>query len=394
MTTLAKGAGSQLAFIAEATYGTTPATPGFTTLEFAGESMGLARDSLASNAINATRNRKFHSYGNLQVGGDINGEFVYSQWDEFISSAMFENWTATNAIASADHSGGAGVNFITITADVASSFPTGRKVVITGSTANDGSYTLASDAVYTASTKLIFTEALTDSTADGDVDAFIINGITQQPVSIEKKITSTAADLYFRHVGCLADTMNIVMGQNALTTISFGFMGQNELTTGIVSGATYSDAANLGINPLDSFSGYLNEGGSASNIVTGITLNVANNLEAAFVVGQTTLKEIIEGALIIVSGTLSLYIENLTLYNKFVNGTALSLEFQFTDPNSGIVLDDTYTFFLPNIRYTGNSAPIAGSGAVINNMPFEAIAAGSGAGAYTCLIARHPATDA
>lgn len=83
---------------------------------------------------------------------------------EFTSGKSF-------AIVAADH---VTDNSIEIAGNYVFKFKTGDTVTISGSTANDGDYTIDSTPVYdsgTDQTEIIFTEALTDSTADGTADS-------------------------------------------------------------------------------------------------------------------------------------------------------------------------------------------------------------------------------
>lgn len=120
-------------------------------------------------------------------------------------------------------------------------------------------------------------------------------------------------------------------------------------------------------DPMDAFSGALSEGGSAVAILTAIDLTIAQGTAAAKVIGSNQAQGLIPGA-VAVTGTARLYVENLALYNKFVNGDYSTLQFTLQNPSG-----DSYAWLLPRIKYTGAKINKATGGApVIQEMPFEA----------------------
>jgi Phage tail tube protein len=120
-------------------------------------------------------------------------------------------------------------------------------------------------------------------------------------------------------------------------------------------------------DPMDAFSGALSEGGSSIAIVTGIDLAVAQGQEAAKVIGSNQAQGLIPGG-VAITGTLKLYVENMALYDKFVNGTYSTLQFAVENPGG-----DVYTWLLPRIKYRGAKInKVTGGSPVIQEMPFEA----------------------
>jgi hypothetical protein len=55
------------------------------------------------------------------------------------------------------------------------------------------------------------------------------------------------------------------------------------------------------------------------------------------------------------------------MYNKFVNGTATSIDLKLDDGTN------TVEFFFPNVKYTGATKTITGSSPVVLEMPFAAL---------------------
>jgi len=185
-------------------------------------------------------------------------------------------------------------------------------------------------------------------------------GSTFKSFSVEKDFT----DINVQHLfsGIFPGGMSLSVQPDAIVTGSFDTMGKALSTS--TAFADDSPQALPATEPIDSFSGTINEGGSSISIVTGLDLNLTNNAERANVLGSDSTYAIHTGKCII-TGTLNAWFEDQTLLDKFVNGTSSSLEFTLTDGSN------TYTFTLPQIKYTGGEAPYNETGITLN-MPFEA----------------------
>jgi hypothetical protein len=119
--------------------------------------------------------------------------------------------------------------------------------------------------------------------------------------------------------------------------------------------------------PFDSFTGTIDEGGSSIGVVTEIELSVDNGLDPAHVLMDDEVITLINGRSNI-TGTLTVYLEDASLINKFVDETESSLEFQLEDPAA-----NTLTFLLPKIKYGAAEHPVADEGAVFVTLPFQAL---------------------
>ena len=91
--TIASGSRHRLAAIAEVTYGTTPTTPAFTTLRHNSCNIGLSKDAVESEEIRGDRQITCFRHGNKSVGGDIEGELVYGEYDSLIEAALCGTWS-------------------------------------------------------------------------------------------------------------------------------------------------------------------------------------------------------------------------------------------------------------------------------------------------------------
>lgn len=210
-----------------------------------------------------------------------------------------------------------------------------------------------------------FLEAVLESADELNATTDVIkNGITMIPYTIEK--SWPANNVYQRYTGMYANTLNLNIASNSQITGSIEFVGKGFATdTDIIVGATYIEPTLGGL--FDSYTGELKEGGTTIGYVSSLSLTISNGLEALFALFNDEVSEVIDGRCSI-EGSLQIYFENSTLFDKFVNDTESSLEFTLT---SGAT--DGYTFLLPRIKYTGGDMPVSGEGAVMVTMPFKAL---------------------
>lgn len=287
-----RGTGRDLAYIKEATVGTTPATPVFTKMRTTGDSFKLSRDSFESNELRADRARTDVKLGNKQSGGTINIELSYTNFDDFMESVLESEQTFAG-------------------------------------------------------------------------DTTITNGTTMQSYTIEKSWPNEA--VFQRYTGMFPNTFSLNVASNSQITASMEFLGVDYASdTAIITGATYNEPVLGGL--FDSYNGVLKEGGVTIGYVSSLTLNISNNLEALFSLFNDAVDEVIDGRCM-VDGSLVIYFENSTMFDKFANETESSLEFTLTANGT----TDGYTFKLPRIKYTDADMPVSGEGAITVTMPFTAL---------------------
>ena len=192
-------------------------------------------------------------------------------------------------------------------------------------------------------------------------------GVNRNSYTIERHFSNLDVPEYHRYRGCEVNSFSVSVAPSAIITGSFNIMAQDIDTpdTAIIAGATYPAATTT--EPFDSFSGVINEGGSAIAVVTSLELTLENGLNPLFVIGSdvTELPSIGKSR---VTGTVGLFFQSSALLNKFIDETATSLDFTLVDPAG-----NAYDFTLPNIKYTGGQPDVSGEGEVSISMPFVAL---------------------
>jgi hypothetical protein len=89
----AQNSRSSLSYIAETTFGTTPAGS-FTNLPFSTSSLDLTKDRVQGTDIQADRMPRVDRHGNKSVGGDIVVDLRDGDYDTILESVMLSTWAA------------------------------------------------------------------------------------------------------------------------------------------------------------------------------------------------------------------------------------------------------------------------------------------------------------
>ena len=192
-------------------------------------------------------------------------------------------------------------------------------------------------------------------------------GIVRRSFTFEKYF-DLATDEYHRFTGGEVNTVSISVAPNAMVTMSLGIIGKDMDSANLtsqVAGATYGAVSTN--SPFDSFTGSINEGGSAIATITQIDFNLENGIEPAFVIGSQTMINPSDGKSR-VTGTLTAYFEDSSLYSKFLNETSSSVDFTLTD-----VGGSSLTFDMPNIKYSGGNPDVSGEGPITLALEFSAL---------------------
>lgn len=190
-----------------------------------------------------------------------------------------------------------------------------------------------------------------------DTDYF--NGTTQSSFSIEKKTTDGSTPLYQAYNGMVPSTLELTAESGSFVTGTIGFMGS---TVNAMSGSatlTATDSATettpfttvatettvLYDASADSvtYSDYGALPGSAK--VTAFSVSIDNGLRAQTQIGSTDLAGIGAGRFT-VTGSLTVYATDSTLFNNYINTTKFGLMFQVGDSTNN------YRFYLPEVKLT------------------------------------------
>lgn len=191
-------------------------------------------------------------------------------------------------------------------------------------------------------------------------------GTTPQFLTIEDALEDISQ--YRLFTGMAVNTMSVSIAPNQMVETTFDLVGRNATISG--TGKTVTPETTEA--PFDSYNGEIYEGGVGTsdliNIVSAINFSVTNAFAPTFVVGSDFTPQLEFGRSTI-EGTLTVYAEDATLINKFLNETETSIQVSVDDP-TGL---NAYTFFFPRVKYNGASIPLQNEQSRFIELPFEAL---------------------
>lgn len=372
---MANGSRHSMRYIAESTYGTTPATPAFKPIRHTSTTLGLSKESLQSEEIRNDRQIADFRHGAYQVGGDMNIELSFASFDDLLEAVLLGTWTSTKTTGAQSFSATVGTVVRSAGSFLTDGFAVNDVVINSGFTnaGNNGRFRISAlTATVMTLTALEGQTMVVEAAAAGrqvnSLRAILKAGTVRRSFTVERFFGDilTIDKPYHRFTGVEFNTLALAISANAMITGTLGVLGQNMTTdTAIVAGATY--AAPTTTSPLDSFTGTLNEAGTPIAVITEIQLNVENGLEARFVVGsKASIRPSIGRSNC--SGQITAYFENSLLLDKFINETESNIVFELPD-GAG----NKYIFTLPRIKYNGGQPDVEGEGPITLSMPFQAL---------------------
>lgn len=286
MPTISSGSKVQVAYIAEVTAGTTPATPQTIAIPYVKFSAELDRNTISDPSRTADNQKRFMSAGSYKTAGSLEVALSHSQFDPLLEAALMGTWT-TNVL----------------------------KV------SNIQKYFTFEEFDSTLSFGRVFTGVEVDSLklsikpTDAVSAVFALMGRGHTVVSTSIDVTPTA----------------IIAGKNPMT----GAMGSLTID-------------------------------GASALVTSIDLSVTNSIKMINTIGSPAATASTNGSKSI-TGTLTVLLENATLYNKFIANTNAALAFTISDGTN------TYTFSIPKCAITKANASADSADERILSIDFEGL---------------------
>ncbi len=218
-------------------------------------------------------------------------------------------------------------------------------------------------------------EAFLGGTWSADV---VRQGTTQRSFSIMRRFADISQYQVF--TGCCPTKLTLDVKPNGMITGKMSFIGSN-MSAALPAGSTYNAAPTN--SPMDCFSASVLEGGATFALASALTLELNNGLEANFVVGSKYAPQVSWGRAIM-TGKLTAFFEDLTMYNKFLNETVSSLEFTTAFGTQALI------FSMHNLQYTSADNPVSDEKPIKLEMSFNALHHET----YTCLqINRNADTD-
>lgn len=384
-----------LYFGEEATWGTL-ATSSWAALRFTGESFAYNITNVTSAEIRSDRQITDLIPSDADTSGGFNFEFSYASFATLLEGALWSDWSTALAIstpaigiytngnitASSSTDGTANFSLATI----------GQWIELRGATVttNNGYYQITSK----TGKELITVTPVPDTTATSGTTtvitikgAYLRNGTTEHSYSFIRSHGGLTNTQYFTFLGQVVNTFNLSAQAGAILTGSFDFMGKKAtLATGASSVTSAVAAGVTSVLSASSNVGQVREAGSdvASCLVQGLDFTVTNNVRGLKALATLGNCDIGVGKCD-VTGTLTAYFKDNSLYDKYLAGTPSSLSYKVEDTTG-----NAYIIDVPQIEFESDGINVGGQDQdVMETLGFRAYR--DPTYGYTIQVSRFPA---
>jgi len=386
---MSNSSNTQVRIAKEVTFNTTPAV--------AFDNINVTSETLSTNT--STSNSEFiRADGNIAgvirtgqgIGGDLNTELQFSdEQDDLLEILMRNTFDAdvnmaeiTIAAVATDTFTDSGSGF------VAAGIVAGQFIRVGGFVAsnNNGVFKVLT---VVAGTITVDSAAITGEVAGPSVTikgGLLENGVTEQSMIVEVENVDIGEFQLFN--GVRVGSMAMSMTPGGIITQTFGTQGIKETAAQATAstGAAVAADTSPSMNSVDNIS-LITEGGTLSTLdFTRLDLNISIALRDQGAIGNLNMVGIGTGT-INVSGTLEAYLEDATLYDKYLAFTDSSLSFLVQDSDG-----NGYAYDIPKLNFTSGERTIPGIDQdVLLTLGFQGKLDAGGALGQTIGITRLPA---
>jgi hypothetical protein len=296
----------------------------------------------------------------LSASGGINFELSYGTYDDFLKAILNSSaWSSEVKYSAATISAVAFDNSIHDSASqfVTKGYQPNQWVKLSGfsTTGNNGWAKIVSvDPDEMVLSHITLTDEAAGSTVTIQMGGQIVNG-TEDFVSwnVERQYIDLTPDVFSVFLGMCLNTLSLDIPADGIITGSLTFMGSKEESKASSYGTGYSGATvtkvMTGVNHVDQ----VLEGESEIGILS-FSMSVTNNLRQRMQVGTLGVVDMGMGT-IEISGSVSLYLTDATLFDKYLNQTPTSFAIAFTDTDG-----NSYLIELPALKLVDGTRPAGG----------------------------------
>ena len=194
----------------------------------------------------------------------------------------------------------------------------------------------------------------------------ISNGATEKSFTVEQG--SLDINQYSLYTGVKVNTWSMEVPIDGIVTSTFSVQGKDFSISGTSIDATVTDPTIA--EPFFHAGGtFLIDG--VANCVQSISLSVDNGGTPNYCLGDDAANNITAGFLSC-TGSVSVYFEDASYFNAFLNEQTASLDFTLTDGSN------TMQFVLPKIKYNSADRTVDGQGPILVTVAFEALSNAGG----------------
>ena len=364
----------------EVTWGTL-ATCTFQELRFTGESFAYNITNVTSSEIRSDRQVTDLIQTDADVSGGFNFELSYDSFNELLEGALWSDWSTDLAISAKGIAIDSGTSILTAgtgSTDNSANFSlatVGQWIELRGSSngTNNGYYQITAKASYTS----ITVTPVPDGTVASAIDTITIkgsylrNGVVEHSYSVIRYHGGLEAGQYFTFLGQVVNSFNLSAQAGAILTGSFDFIGKTGALTQAAASVTSATAAgtNSVLNAVSNVA-EVREGGSdvTSCLVQGLDFTIANNVRGLKAIANLGNCDVGVGKCD-VTGTLTAYFKDNSLYDKYLAATSSSLSYKVEDSSGNAYIVD-----IPQIEFESDGINAGGQDQdVMETLGFRAI---------------------
>lgn len=394
MCAMASGIEKKVVLGPQATKGTCPAANLATAqyLRRVTSSLNVTKETYQSNEMRADRQIADFRHGVQSVEGSIAGELSPGTYWRLMAAILRRDFSAgvsdagNTGVAADSTTGAAG----TFTRDdvggswITDGFKVGDVVRFSGFTATANN---SHNFMITALTATVMTGIMLDGVAVVDeakgqsITTTVTGKKTWTPASGHTE-NWFAVEHYFSDVDLSevfydlkVNSMAIKLPATGLATVDFGLMGLNYANKASGDAPYFTSvlaAATSGI--LAAVNGALYVQGTKVALLTGLDFDVAGNLSSEAVVGSNVKPDIFDGR-VAVKGNMSVFFEDATFRDYFLNETEVSINCVFTTGTEANA--DFIAFTMQRVK-VGGASKDDGEKGLVQTMPFTALFNSSG----------------
>lgn len=377
---LETGIAKKLTYKKETTWGTIAGASGGQRLRRVTSDIDLKKDTYQSNEIRDDFQISDFRHGQRKVEGSISGELSAKTYGNFFESLLRRDFAAVTSLTGISITI-AGSGPYTLTRSTGDYLTGGVKVgdVIRLSVGTLNAANINKNFFVTGVTALVITGYPLNGVAmvaEGPIASCTVSwpgkktyapitGHTDQSYSIEHFYSTIAQSEVF--TGCKIGGAEIQLPTTGMATVNFNVMGKDVVTG--TSEYNSSPTASTSTGVLAAVSGYLVVQGTPVAIVTGASLSIAGGYSMGNVVGSNSAAAVFPGR-VQVSGNLSVYFQDATMRDLFLNETEASVALYLTDGTSAVA--DFVSIILPRVK-VGGSSKSDGEQGIVQSVPFTAL---------------------
>lgn len=352
-----------LRYVEEVTPGTTPATPTLQNIRFTSESLNFNTDFVTSEEIRADRMVPDTVQVSASAGGDINGELSYSTYDTLFEGAFFSDWVVS-AVAEGPNSDvtltktGGTPNTWDLTSAALADWTSmgavvGQVVRVTGFATAGTFY-----ARITSITTLVlgiapFTDVATEASGAAITVTpleFLRNGVVDHSYTMQKEFSDLTTPEFWNFTGLRIGGVTFELATGSILNLTMPTLALDAVMTETqFAGATITGATTTQVmNAVDNVATITFDGdpGGTQFFFNALSIEMDNGLRGQEAIGTLGFVGVVPSRLTI-TGSIELYFENSTLFDKFRAATAFSLDFRVAD-----AAGNEYVVTVPRAKYT------------------------------------------